>query len=423
MLVMAETCEQSPMQRIRRCVSRHDGQLAAAFEDVAIRSVFQPIYSLAHSRMVGVEGLMRCTGPRGEPVSPLQILNRTGRSEAQDIFLDRLCRYLHLNNMVAHVPDAYWLFMNVSAQAVTAGRHYGSYFAELLGQLDFPAHRIVIEILEDGIADERLLAWAVDYYRELGCIIAIDDFGAGQSNFNRVWAINPDIVKLDRSLVVRATTDARTRRALPNLVDLLRESGCLVLMEGIETEAEAVTAVQSGVDMVQGYYFAKPTLTAHPVAPIPETMRHVQDEFIQQTRDAAIRLGSTLKPHIELFQQAANRIRQSEDLASTMAGLIAMPLVRRCYMLDRDGFQAGESAVSGSLRTARNRFEILTSGKGADWSTRSYFRRAIQHPGQIQITEPYLSIADADTCMTLSVAINMAGMDMVLCCDLKVPEG
>jgi EAL domain-containing protein (putative c-di-GMP-specific phosphodiesterase class I) len=420
---MEVTFEQSPIQRIRRCVSGHEGQLVASFEDVSIRSAFQPIYSLVHARMVGVEGLMRCTSRDGSAVSPLQLLNRPGRGEAQDIFLDRLCRYLHLNNMVAHVPDAYWLFMNVSAQTVIAGRRYGSYFEELLKQLDFPAHRVVVEILEDGISDERLLAEAVDYYRELGCIIAIDDFGAGNSNFNRVWEIHPDIVKLDRSLVVRAATDIRTRRALPNLVELLRESGCLVLMEGIETEAEAVIAAKSGVDMVQGYYFAKPTLTAQPVAPIPETMRHIQDEFIRHTRDAAILLGSTLKPHIELFQAATNRINQGEDFAATVAGLTAMPLVRRCYMLDQDGFQLGESVVSGNLRAARNRFEILTSGKGADWSTRSYFRRAIQHPGQIQITEPYLSIADADTCMTLSVAISMAGRAVVLCCDLRVPEG
>ncbi|MBI1173740.1 MAG: EAL domain-containing protein [Sideroxydans sp.] len=271
-----ETLSLSPIQRMQQCTSWEEGALVGAFEDVTISSVFQPIYSLASCKMVGVEGLMRCAGKQGGPVSPMELLGRPGRSEAENVFLDRLCRYLHLHNQVAHVPDAHRLFLNVSARTVIAGKGYGSYFAELLKLFDFPAHRVVIEILEDSIFDENLLSRAVDYYRKLGCIIAIDDFGTGNSNLNRVWKIRPEIVKFDRSLVKHAA-NIQTRHALAGLVELLQESGCMVLMEGVETEAEAVIAVQSGVDMVQGYYFARPTLAALPAVPIPETIRHVQE--------------------------------------------------------------------------------------------------------------------------------------------------
>lgn len=408
------------MQRIQQCVEWHEGQLVGAFEDVVIRSTFQPIYSLVHSKMVGVEALMRCTDSCGVSVSPLSVLTRPERDEEQDVFLDRLCRYLHVHNYAAHVSHSHWLFMNVSARTVIAGRRYGSYFSELLSQMNLSGHRIVVEILEDGIADERQLSNAIDYYRDLGCIIAIDDFGAGSSNFNRVWEINPDIVKLDRSLVVRATADIHTRRALPSLVELLRESGCLVLMEGVETEAEAVIAVRSGVDMVQGYYFAEPSLTAQPTSPIPELMRHVQSKFIEATRDVAVELGNSMKPHVELFQQAANQMRHGESFASATAEFLAAPLVSRCYLLDQDGMQQGESIVAPSLRPASKRFEVLMNGAGADWSTRSYYRKAVQNPEQIQITKPYLSITDADTCVTLSIAISFGSGVKVLCGDMQL---
>lgn len=411
----------SAVEHIRQSVAYADGQWVGEVDDVRIRSVFQPIYSLVHSRMVGVEGLIRCADTHGQVIPPLEMLARADREESKAVHLDRLCRYLHLNNLHAHVPEAYWLFMNVSARTVIAGKNYGTYFAELLHCLDFPAHRVVIEILEDDIRDEQLLASAVEYYRELGCIIAIDDFGAGNSNFNRVWQISPDIVKLDRSLVVRAKTDGRTRRALPSLVEMLRESGCLVLMEGIETEQEAVIAVKSGVDMVQGYYFARPSLRAEPCRPVPEAMRHIQGQFIEATRHAAIHLGSRLKPYVESFQAVLDRLRVGYPFEASVAELMGLPLVSRSYMLDHEGVQHLES-VSGQASSENGRFDILTRGAGADWSTRSYYRRAIQSPGQVQITTPYLSVADADICITLSIADTLNGQVRVVCCDLRWEE-
>ena len=257
----------SVIEQVQQRVREQEGQHVGIFNDISIRSAFQPIFSLVHSRMVGAEGLIRCKDAVGQAISPLVVLNQSKLNESDAVLLDRLCRYLHIRNFISHVADTHWIFLNVSAQTIIAGRNYGAYFSELLREMDFPAHRVVIEILEDNIHDELKLSRAVDYYRDLGCVIAIDDFGAGHSNFNRVWEMRPDIVKLDRSLVVRASTDSRTRRALPNLVKLLHESGCLVLMEGIELESEAVVAMGAGVDMVQGYYFARPSLDAQ--APPP----------------------------------------------------------------------------------------------------------------------------------------------------------
>lgn len=413
---------QTVLEHIQQSVRFQDGQWVGHSGGVEIRSVFQPIYSLVHSKMVGVEGLMRCTDEYGAALSPLQLLGRPGRTEADEVMLDRLCRCLHLHNLESHVPDAYWLFMNVSARTVIAGRNYGSYFSELLESLNFPPYRVVVEILEDEIQDELQLAAAVEYYRELGCIIAIDDFGAGNSNFNRVWEISPDIVKLDRSLAVRARSDIRTRRALPSLVELLRESGCLVLMEGIETEEEAVIAVRSGVDMVQGYYFARPSLNAVANRPIHDVVQRIQGRFIESTHQAAAELGASLKLYVERFQTLVGRMRAGEQFESAVAVLHGLENVTRSYVLDREGIQRGESVVARQGSIESSRFAVLTQGAGADWSTRSYFRRAIQHPGQIQITKPYLSIADADTCITLSIAEELGGTLRVICCDLRWEE-
>ena len=121
-----------------------------------------------------------------------------------------------------------------------------------------PPHRVAVELIESPLADEGKLAAAMEYYRELGCVIVLDDFGAGYSNFDRIWRLKPDIVKIDREMTRRVTVEPLARRMFTGIVSVLHEAGALVCVEGIETEAEALCATDANADLVQGQYFAGP---------------------------------------------------------------------------------------------------------------------------------------------------------------------
>jgi EAL domain-containing protein (putative c-di-GMP-specific phosphodiesterase class I) len=395
-----------------------DERHCGVYRGITIRSVFQPIYSLVHARIVGAEGLMRCTALNGDPISPLEMLYTKCRSEADSVLLDRLCRYLHVKNAISLLPSPDWLFLNVSPRIVIAGRRYGAFFKELLQQSGMPPNRIVVEILEDPSHEEEQLHKAVDYFRELGCVIAVDDFGTGHSNFSRVWEINPDIVKLDRSLVVRAAFDARISRTLPNLVDLLHESGCHVLMEGIENESEAITAVSAGVDMVQGNYFARPGPNLETLMPVDALVRDSHVKYIHTTRDRACSLAYTLKPYVEIFNTVLAK-PSVVGITSAIQQLLTLPYVLRCYILDECGKQIGSSYLPPKSWLANAKFAVLANGEGADWSTRRYFRMATNAPNEVQISEQYFSIPDGSMCVTLSIACRVEGDMQVFCCDLK----
>ncbi len=167
--------------------------------------------------MVGHEALVRVKDKTNTPVSPAALFEKE-RSAADTIHLDRLCRYIHLHNYRILKDEINWLFLNVSPQTISSGKAYGSYFSDLLEAFDFPAHRIVIEVVEHPIEDNDLLMETIGYYKDLGCLIAIDDFGAGHSNFDRIWTLRPDIVKLDRSFMVRAGRNPDVRNILPGIV-------------------------------------------------------------------------------------------------------------------------------------------------------------------------------------------------------------
>ena len=94
--------------------------------------------------------------------------------------------------------------------------------------------------------------------RRLDSEIAIDDLGAGYAGLSSFTQLEPDVAKLDMSLVRGIDTDTRRRSIVRSMKQLCSELGILVVAEGVETVAERDTLDDLGCDLLQGYLFAKP---------------------------------------------------------------------------------------------------------------------------------------------------------------------
>lgn len=404
------------LREIESHTAMADGRHAGQFGELAISSVFQPIISLSHRRPVGYEALMRARSSDGQAVAPPAVFGMAD-GDGECVFLDRLCRYLHVGNFLAAAADENsWLFLNVNPLVSIHGRDHGPFFEEMLRRHGLPPHRVVIEILESEIRQEEQLAAAVDYYRSLGCLIAIDDFGAGHSNFDRIWRIAPHIVKLDRSMIVQAAGNSMVRRLLPRLVSMIHESGSLALMEGIETEDQALIAMDAGFDFVQGYYFGRP---AAQIGPLEGVLAEICDRFRNFFNQENKRYRLELLRHEEIFKTASRMIAAGKPMELACQGLIEQPGVERCYLLDMEGYQLGANlTASRQRRPADPRFAPLADASGAIWSRKPYFRRAVEAPGQVQISRPYLSLTGANMCVTFSAMLDTVNGPRVFCLDL-----
>ncbi len=246
------------LQHVQQSLIPSQSGKVAHYADLTLHSAFQTIVSLSQARPAGYEALVRVRRPDGDFISPVQLFSRV-EDEAELVYLDRLCRALHVCNFVGACGEGL-IFLNVNPIVSIRGRYFGSFFEEFLEQVGLSPERVVIEILEGKVLDDNQLAESVAFYRDRGCLVAIDDFGSGHSNFSRIWRIKPHIVKLDRSNLTFARADQSARRGLPRLVDMLQDAGCLVVMEGIEDEFEATLALECGADFAQGYYFGRPTI-------------------------------------------------------------------------------------------------------------------------------------------------------------------
>src|SRR5260221_1046484 len=169
-------------------------------DELNLSSHFQPIYSLAHRRPVGYEGLIRAVdSSSGRRVHPLELFSKTPHGEER-IRLDRQCRALHVRNFQRLGNVRSWLFLNVDPQVASEGLRYGAFFLKMLQSNGFPTHRVAVELNEKPFQDGKRLVAAVQHYRKLGCLIVIDDFGAGYSQFYRILLLRADIVKNDREM-------------------------------------------------------------------------------------------------------------------------------------------------------------------------------------------------------------------------------
>ncbi len=246
-------------QRRDDIVDRLDPLVAAGGPTV----VLQPIVDLATGVRVGAEALSRF--PREWGKTPDVVFE-----EAHSIDRGHELELLALRGAAAHL-DAVggYVAMNVSPQTLlTPG------FTALLGEL--PLDRVLLELSEhDQVEDYDALTTTLLPFRSAGLRLAIDDVGAGFSSLRHIVVTDPDVIKMDRSIVSGLDTDPVLARLVESLVTFGHGCGVKVVAEGIETASEAARLRDLGVDLGQGWFYGRPgppedLAPVAPAQPAPE---------------------------------------------------------------------------------------------------------------------------------------------------------
>ncbi|MBF0454173.1 MAG: EAL domain-containing protein [Magnetococcales bacterium] len=412
----------SDIKEYESIIEQEENDTLGRYRDLRLSSAFQPIFSPSHCRVIGYEGLVRGHDLQGKPVSPKNIFNKSD-DPLESLYLDRLTRLLHVLNFIQKDPGEGLLFLNLSPDVILHSRqmNFAAYTKSLVERFGLEPERVVIEILESAIPDETALMEVIKHYRDVGFQIAVDDFGAGESNIDRLWKLSPDIIKLDRSLIFNARHNAQAKRLLPGLVNLMHQFGGLVLLEGVETEEEAKIALDADVDLVQGFIFAKPQPQLLDVTVKKDFFQDLSQQIFEEENHLSQHHIGWLATHAGQFWEGVEKL-QGEEYPTY---LFNHPNMLRWYVLDEKGWQLGESLQNNQTQSplAETKHNPLLQGKDSDWSRRPYYRRAVRYPGEVQVTGPYFSIPDATFCITFSIArAANDGETRIYCCDFKWQE-
>jgi EAL domain-containing protein (putative c-di-GMP-specific phosphodiesterase class I) len=334
-----------------------------------------------------------------------------GSAEDFNRFLDHsLVQHLKHRPRAA---ESLWLFLNLRINSPLLE------LKQALCEHEQEAHSLVLEIIEDpGMSD----AW-LDELRACkakGALLAVDDFGAGHSNFDRLWELEPDIVKLDRSIVVSAVERDKMRRLLNNMTELIHQMGALVLVEGIETRDELMLTLDSGADLAQGFLFARPQPPGAGSLQTEIALDELWDRYARDKIKAESAIDRMVAEAINALGFSASLMQENVPLEAAARHFLSLDSATRLYLLDAHGKQLGENQVSSEAENLR--FAPLVNAAGANWSRRSYFRSAIAHPGRVHVKGPYLSVTGDGQCFTLAVSLASPQGKRVLCGDLSIPQ-
>jgi len=227
-----------------------DGDLVSRFEKALASSwlAFQPIIDLPARRVFAFEALIRTDEPT---MHRPDILIATAERLDRIHQLGRTVRAAAVMAAPKLPPDVL-LFINVHGLELSDEDLYASTgaFSEL-------APKIVLEITERIGVDEVAGPARVAMLRNLGFRIAVDDLGAGYAALGALATLEPEIVKLDMSLVRDINRHTTKRRVVGAITTLVKELGGRVVAEGVETVAERDTLLDAGIDLFQGWLFAR----------------------------------------------------------------------------------------------------------------------------------------------------------------------
>jgi hypothetical protein len=118
---------------------------------------------------------------------------------------------------------------------------------------------VVIEMTEETNLTSEEIDEMKKRYERLGIQIAVDDYGSGYSNVSNLIQYMPDYVKIDRSLISDIHDKPQKQFFVREIISFCHENNMLALAEGVETSEELKTVIDLGIDLIQGYYTAKPS--------------------------------------------------------------------------------------------------------------------------------------------------------------------
>jgi diguanylate cyclase (GGDEF)-like protein len=246
--------------------------LRLALAEGSVRPHYQPIVRADTGAVAGVEGLARWTDPELGPVSPVEFVPI---AEANGLVrrLDEVVLVVACTDSAAWVAAGLpQLSIGVNLSAQGLGDGVLTHLASVLETTGMPAHRLILEVTESSLGDVAQLSRLLFAVKDMGVLVAVDDFGSGYSSLGRIRGLPLDVLKIDRS-IVQGCADPQARSIAAAAAAMARSLGVDAVAEGVETVEQAEIMRDLGFRYLQGFLFSRPVpatdVPALLAAPVP----------------------------------------------------------------------------------------------------------------------------------------------------------
>lgn len=394
-------------------------------EQKNLQLVFQPVVSVIKKSVIGLEAL--CTGSldaNGQFISRDFLLTHASK-EGEAIELDRLYREKALSNFVKLYKENKDMLLFIDINISIIDKYIGSkILLNVVNEYKIEPKNIVLDIVAEKIDDVEAMQKFINFYRSRGFLIALEDLGAGFANLDMISYVEPDIIKINSAITKEISYNYYKQEIFKSLINLSKKVGALVIAEDIGTEAEAMMVMELGADMIQGPVFSEGiNIENVNLSDIKEKTRQLSIEY----KDYMIEeINAKEKAHEDYNNIINNIIDRLSKEDSKKFDIIIDKIVEdysilECvYILDNNGCQVTDTATRCKNMLSQKALIFQPAKKGTNHSLKKYYYFPKSMHLDRYVTEPYVSLATGNLCITISANFkNSLNDEYILCVDFN----
>jgi len=386
-------------------------------ENRLIEIYLQPIVSIKDKKIFAYEALTRATDRYGEKISPLYLFEQA-KKERLSCKLDDYVRELALNKFQNYYEKDKSILLFLNFESLIIENEMANNFITVFYKYGIPARNIVIEIKEDKIKNTHALKSFIDLYKKHDFFIAIDDFGTGYSSFDRLEFIQPDIVKVDRSLVYNVHNNFINSEILSAISNMCHKIGAIVLAEGVEHRDEVLECIKKEIDIFQGFWFKKPEdeISESQILEIEKSIQYIGLKHKENINSLIEKKKKLLENSQELTQRVMSILeKEGIEHIEEIGELISLNnKIQAIYVLDAsNGVQIGKTVIHSDEKSL-----FKATKEGHDHSLRDYYFIAKESTRKDYLSTKYISKASGSMCRTYSARVNMKEINYIVCFDI-----
>lgn len=385
---------------------------------------FEPIGSIIKQSIIGFEVSGLGANKNGSKIN-MDMLFECAEDEDMAINIDRLYREKAVEKFakIYNNNKEFLLFINISASIIT--KFIGSgIIMELINSYKINPENVVLEIVEDKVEDIESLKRFINFYRSQGFLVALSDIGYGLANLDKISYVEPDIIKISGAITENIHYDYYKQEIFKALVNLSKNIGALVIGDGIKSKEEALTAIELGADMIEGEYLGNSLeISKEFINGAKNNVSQLANEYKSYMIDK-INLEKTIhKKYEKVITEALGRLSKTDEsnFNENLKDIISNNEIFECiYVLNEDGVQISDTFTCCKDMLSQKALIFHPAEKGTNHSLKKYYYFLKNMALNKFVTEPYVSLATGNLCITISAVFkDLNNKEYILCIDFN----
>lgn len=394
-------------------------------EDRNLELNFEPVVSIIKKSVIGLEAILVGFPDANGNIVSKDNLGQYDLKEGEAIELDRLYREKSMESFI----DIYGknkevlLFIDINISIID--KYIGSgILMNVVNEYGIEPRNIVLEIVEEKIEDIKAMQNFINSYRTKGFLIGLKDLGSGFANLDRISYVEPDIIKINSVITKDICYNYYKQEIFKSLINLSKKVGALVIAEDVETEADAMVVMELGADMIQGKAFCEPipadkvglTNLKDKIEKMGTDYKAYMSEEIDAKEQSHKKYDSIINDIIVKLENS----KKSDFNAIIESTVDEYPLIECVYILDDNGHQVTNTATRCKNMISQKALIFQPAKKGTDHSLKKYYYFLRSMSLNKYVTEPYVSMATGNLCITISSSFkDSIGKGYIICIDFN----